>query len=136
MNAQRIERYELQREFFGKALQRLLEALELDETSIVRDALIQRFEFTFEMAWKTLFRYLADRGETMAAKAWDVIPVAFESKLIDDAEVWDRMREYRNDLSHEYNEAKAIELSAYIRSHAVGALVALRDQLAARPGLR
>lgn len=136
MNAQRIERYELQREFFGKALNRLLEALELDETSIVRDALIQRFEFTFEMAWKTLFRYLADRGETMAAKAWDVIPVAFESKLIADAEVWDRMREYRNDLSHEYNEAKAIELSAFIRRHAVGALVALRDQLATRPGLR
>ena len=136
MNAQRIERYELQREFFGKALNRLLEALELDETSIVRDALIQRFEFTFEMAWKTLFRYLADRGETMAAKAWDVIPVAFESKLIADAEVWDRMREYRNDLSHEYNEAKAIELSAFIRRHAVGALVALRDQLETRPGLR
>ncbi len=136
MSAQRIERYELQREFFGKALNRLLEALELDETSIVRDALIQRFEFTFEMAWKTLFRYLADRGETMAAKAWDVIPVAFESKLIDDAEVWDRMREYRNDLSHEYNEAKAIELSAFIRSRAVGALVALRDKLAARPGVK
>ena len=136
MNAQRIERYELQREFFGKALNRLLEALELDETSIVRHALIQRFEFTFEMAWKTLFRYLADRGETMAAKAWDVIPVAFESKLIADAEVWDRMREYRNDLSHEYNEAKDIELSAFIRRHAVGALVALRDQLATRPGLR
>jgi nucleotidyltransferase substrate binding protein (TIGR01987 family) len=135
MNAQRIERYELQREFFGKALNRLLEALEVDETAIVRDALIQRFEFTFEMAWKTLFRYLADRGETMAAKAWDVIPVAFESKLIDDAEVWDRMREYRNDLSHEYNEAKAIELSAFIRSRAAGALVALRDKLAARPGV-
>ena len=136
MNAQRIERYELQREFFGKALNRLLEALDIDETAIVRDALIQRFEFTFEMAWKTLFRYLADRGETMAAKAWDVIPVAFESKLIDDAEVWDRMREYRNDLSHEYNEAKAIELSAFIRRHAAGALVALRDKLATRPGLR
>lgn len=136
MNAQRIERYELQREFFGKALHRLLEALDLDETSIVRDALIQRFEFTFEMAWKTLFRYLADRGETMAAKAWDVLPVAFESKLIDDAEVWDRMREYRNDLSHEYNEAKAIELSAFIRSHAAAALLALRDKLAARPGIK
>lgn len=136
MNAQRIERYELQREFFGKALNRLLEALDLDETDIVRDALIQRFEFTFEMAWKTLFRYLADRGETMAAKAWDVLPVAFESKLIDDAEVWDRMREYRNDLSHEYNEAKAIELSAFIRSQAAGALVALRDELAARPGVQ
>lgn len=135
MSANRIERYELQREFFKKALNRLIEATELDETTIVRDALIQRFEFTFEMAWKTLFRFLADRGETMAAKAWDVIPVAFESKLIEDAQLWDKMREYRNDLSHEYNEVKAIELSAFIRSHAAPALIALRDKLEKRPGV-
>lgn len=134
MSGNRIERYELQREFFSKALNRLIEAMDLDETAIVRDAMIQRFEFTFEMAWKTLFRFLADRGETMAAKAWDVIPVAFESKLIEDAQLWDKMREYRNDLSHEYNEAKAIELSAFIRSHAVAALIALRDKLEQRPG--
>ena len=135
MSGNKIERYELQREFFSKALNRLIEAMELDETSIVRDALIQRFEFTFEMAWKALFRFLADRGETMAAKAWDVIPVAFESKLIEDAELWDKMREYRNDVSHEYNELKAIELSAFIRSRAVAALIALRDKLEQRPGI-
>ena len=83
---------------------------------------------------ETLVRYLADRGETMAAKAWDVIPVAFESKPIADAQVWDKMREYRDDLSHEYNEAKAIEISAFIRSQAVPALLALHAELEQRPG--
>lgn len=134
MAGNRIERYELQREFFGKALSRLMEALAENETSFLRDSIIQRFEITFEMAWKTLFRYLVDRGESVAAKAWDVLPVAFESKLIADPQLWDKMREYRNDSSHEYNEAKAIELSAFIRSHAVGAFMTLRDELEKRPG--
>lgn len=134
MATNRIERYELQREYFGKALSRLVEALAENETSFLRDSIIQRFESTFEMAWKTLFRFLADRGESMAAKAWDVLPVAFESKLIADPELWDKMREYRNDSSHEYNEAKAIELSAFVRSHAVGAFMALHAELEKRPG--
>ena len=134
MASNRIERYELQREFFGKALDRLGEALAENETSFVRDSIIQRFAITFEMAWKTLFRFLSDRGETMAAKAWDVLPVVFESKLIFDAQLWDKMREYRNDSSHEDNEAKAIELSAFIRSQAVEAFAALRAELERRPG--
>lgn len=134
MAGNRIERYELQREFFGKALDRLGEALAENETSFVRDSIIQRFEITFEMAWKTLFRFLTDRGESVAAKAWDVLPVAFESKLIDDAQLWDKLREYRNDSSHEYNEAKAIELSAFIRSDAQGAFKTLRAELERRPG--
>lgn len=111
----RIERFELQREFFEKSLARLKEALAQDESSFVRDSIIQRFETTFEMAWKTMFRYLADRGEDVAMKAWAVIPVALESKLIGDAGEWDRMRDYRNDTSHEYDQAKAIAVAAFVR---------------------
>ena len=40
---------------FGQALNRLTEALELPKDDVVRDASIQRFEFTFETAGK-LFR--------------------------------------------------------------------------------
>ena len=40
--------------FFEQALRRLEEALAKPEDPIVRDACIQRFEFTFEMAWKAL----------------------------------------------------------------------------------
>lgn len=127
-----IERFELQREYFEKALARLGEVLELDESDVVRDSIIHRFEFTFEMAWKTLFRFLADRGERIAAKAWDVLPVAFESLLIDDAEVWGKIRELRNETSHEYNEQKAIEVAAYVRQHAYPAFLRLRDELARR----
>jgi nucleotidyltransferase substrate binding protein (TIGR01987 family) len=132
MAEEKIERFELQRDFFEKALSRLEEVLVLDENDVVRDSIIQRFEFTFEMAWKTMFRYLVDKGEKVAQKAWAVIPVAFEALLISDAGVWDRLREYRNDTSHEYDEGKAIELAAYIRSHGIAAFRQFRDELVKR----
>ena len=53
------ERFEDQREQFERALERLHEVLAENETGIVRDALIQRFEFAFEMAWRSLHRFLA-----------------------------------------------------------------------------
>jgi nucleotidyltransferase substrate binding protein (TIGR01987 family) len=126
------ERFELQRQTFARALARLGEVLQRTEDDVVRDAMIQRFEFTYEMAWKSLFRYLVGQGENVAAKAWDVLPLAFESRLIAEADVWDRMRKLRNDTSHEYNEAKAIEASAFIRAQAHPAFQALADELARR----
>lgn len=126
------ERFELQRQTFARALARLGEVLQRTEDDVVRDAMIQRFEFTYEMAWKSLFRYLVGQGENVAAKAWDVLPLAFESRLIAEADVWDRMRKLRNDTSHEYTEAKAIEASAFIRAQAHPAFQALADELARR----
>jgi nucleotidyltransferase substrate binding protein (TIGR01987 family) len=126
------ERFELQRQTFARALARLGDVLRRTEDDVVRDAMIQRFEFTYEMAWKSLFRYLVGQGENVAAKAWDVLPLAFESRLIAEADVWDRMRKLRNDTSHEYNEAKAIEASAFIRAQAHPAFQALADELARR----
>lgn len=38
----------------GRAAQRLLEAVAVTESELVRDAVIQRFEFSFELVWKTL----------------------------------------------------------------------------------
>lgn len=50
MDAGQTERFAQQRGHFERALAPLAEALAPDETEIVRDAIIQRFEFTFEMA--------------------------------------------------------------------------------------
>jgi nucleotidyltransferase substrate binding protein (TIGR01987 family) len=126
------ERYQLQRQNFEKALARLEAVLLLDETEVVRDSIIQRFEFTFEMAWKLLFRYLVLKGERVAAKAWDVLPAAFEALLIDEPDVWTRLREYRNDTSHEYNQNKAIEVVAFVRQQGLPTFQRLRSTMAAR----
>lgn len=122
-------RFEEQRAQFDRALLRLHEVLAETETSIVRDALIQRFEFTFEMAWLCLFRYLSDRGERVGKQAWAVLPVAFQALLIEDAELWDKVRQYRNLTSHTYDEAKAVEVAAFVRGSAIHAFDALRAKL-------
>lgn len=125
------ERFEDQRAQFEKALARLHEVLVENETSIVRDALIQRFEFTFEMAWRCLHRYLTAKGERVGQQAWAVLPVAFQALLIEDAELWDQVRECRNLTSHTYNEALAIQVAAFVRQSAIHAFDALRLKLAA-----
>jgi nucleotidyltransferase substrate binding protein (TIGR01987 family) len=132
MTGEKVDRLQLQFEHFLKILSKLKAALEEDETDIVRDSIVKRFEVTFEMAWKTMFRFLADKGEKVATKAWDVIPVAFESLLISDADLWHQMREYRNDTSHEYNEAKAIEISAFVREKGIVAFEAFEQEMRKR----
>lgn len=132
MTGEKIDRLDLQFEHFQKSLARLKESLAEVETSFMRDSIIKRFEVTFEMAWKTMFRFLTDKGERIAPKAWDVIPVAFESLLIEDAKLWDRLRTYRNDTSHEYNESTAVEISAFVRSEAVFAFDRLQDEMQRR----
>ena len=127
-----VQRYQLQRQNFEKALARLENVVTMDENEVVRDSLIQRFEFTFEMAWKLLFRFLLLKGERVAAKAWDVLPMAFESPLIDDPDTWALLREYRNDTRHEYDQAKAIEVAAFVREAGILAFRKLSAEMKGR----
>ena len=110
------ERFALALGHFEKALDRLNEVLtEPLETPIVRDALIQRFEFTFEAAWKAMYRWLRARGNDVDEEAAAVIPEAFARRLIADEKGWGQMRKFRNKTSHAYDEAIAIEVAAFVR---------------------
>ena len=77
----------------------------------VRDACIQRFEYTYELSIKTIKRYIeaempiTDTIDQMNYR--DLIRVAFEIGLIDQVEPWFRYREARNQTSHAYDEVKA-----------------------------
>lgn len=119
---QERERYHLQRSTFAQALQRLEDALAQPDSEFICDAIIQRFEFTFEMGWKTMFRFLVLKGERVAAKAWDVLPAAFEARLIEDADTWMLLREHRNDTSHEYDQEKAAQVVQFLRGPGITAL--------------
>jgi nucleotidyltransferase substrate binding protein (TIGR01987 family) len=63
-------------------------------------------------------------------EAFSVLPRAFQAGLIADAQVWDQVRTYRNLTSHTYDEAKAIEVAAFVRATAVGAFDELQASLA------
>lgn len=126
---QHRERFELARSQFAKALARLHEVLAEDETSIIRDALIQRFEFTFELAWKSMFYWLQDQGENVPQMIRPVLQAAFVGQLIADPDVWERIKTSRDETSHTYNESNAINTASFVRVHAVEAFDRLNERL-------
>ena len=103
---------------FGQALKRLQEALALPEDSVVRDACIQRFEFTFEMSWKAIQADAAAEG-TECASPRDCFRVAFRLGLIDLQETrWLKMVEDRNRTSHTYDEEIAEAIYRALQGYA------------------
>jgi nucleotidyltransferase substrate binding protein (TIGR01987 family) len=90
-----------------EALTRFEEVMREEKTDIVRDSAIQRFEFTFELAWKTMKEYLKEKGAGEFYFPRDVMREAFRAKLIEDDPEWLAMIDTRNLTSHIYNEAMA-----------------------------
>jgi nucleotidyltransferase substrate binding protein (TIGR01987 family) len=125
------ERFEIARAQFEKALARLHEALAQNETDLVRDALIQRFEFTYELGWKCMFYWLRAQKEKVPEVVRQVIQAAFRAELISDADLWEKIKDYRDETSHTYDEKKAIEVAAFVRAQAVGAFDLLDAKLKA-----
>ena len=126
------ERFSLALEHFERALARLHEALAQPENDFIRDAIIQRFEFTFEAGWKAMYRWLRARGVDVDEDAFSTIPEAFKRRVITDAVVWGAMRKYRNLTSHTYNEPLAIEVVAFVRGEGAAALSAMLQALKER----
>ena len=95
---------------FERALGRLQEALALPQDSVVRDACIQRFEFTFESAWKSIQTDAAAEG-TECTSPRDCFRAAFRMNVVDLHETkWLKMVEDRNRPSHTYDEETAEEI--------------------------
>ena len=115
---------------FSKALSRLNEALKEEPTEIVIDGTIQRYEFTFELAWKTMKDYLEYNGivEDVASPR-SIIQQAFASKVIDDGETWIEMMLARNSLSHLYDEEKSREIYNNIKNKYIEQFVKLQKFL-------
>jgi nucleotidyltransferase substrate binding protein (TIGR01987 family) len=90
---------------FKKAFAQLTEAVErIDVLSqLEKEGLVQRFEYTFELGWKTLKDYLESKGID-AKYPRDVIKESFRNELIDDGEVWLEMLAKRNAMAHAYDE--------------------------------
>ena len=126
------ERFKLALDHFEKALARLHEVLAQPENEFIRDATIQRFEFTFEAAWKAMYRWLRARGVDLDEDAYSTIPEAFKRRLITDEKHWGEMRKYRNLTSHTYNQPLAIEVVAFVRADGATALDALARALRER----
>lgn len=123
MNPQRLDN-------FLKAAARLNEAAENYnkdmENSFSRDALIQRFEFTFELAWKCLGEYLTAQGIVLEFNApRPVLKAAFSAGYIGDEQLWLEILQSRNLMSHIYDEDTADQIARAIISRYIAAIGAL-----------
>mgnify|MGYP005796495425 FL=1 len=99
-------------ENYHHALAQLAEAVQIYTAdpgdALYRDGLIQRFEFTVELAWKSLKEYLEDQGAVLGiASPRGVLKEAYAAGVITDAETWNRIIEARNITSHVYDEKTA-----------------------------
>ena len=73
-------------------------------------ALVQSFEISFELAWKTLKDYLQFNGIKVDTPR-EVIKESFSNNIIKDGQIWIEMMEARNKTSHTYKEEFANELA-------------------------
>lgn len=113
-----------------KAYSRLQEACQAydGQNDMIRDSIIQRFEFSYELSHKVLCEYLKYEGVTLPnAFPRTIYKKAYVNGLLTDEKIWLQLLEDRNATSHIYSEKLADEIAGRICNlyvQAIGELVA------------
>lgn len=111
------KRWEQRFRNYSKALGQLELFISKGElNSMEEQGLIKAFEYTFELAWKTLQDFLREQGYPDIAGPRPTIEQSFQDGYIADGEGWMRMQRSRNLTSHTYNEDTATEIAAMIKT--------------------
>lgn len=115
-----------------KAYDRLLEVSKLYDGNddIIRDSLIQRFEFTYELTHKTLREFMKYLGVTLENSfPRTIYKKAYVNNLISNDKVWISLLEDRNSTLHIYSEDLADEIANRIVNEYVDAIGELVNNL-------
>lgn len=115
-----------------KAYMKLKEVSDLydGKNDIIRDSLIQRFEFTYELTHKTLREFMKYLGVTLENSfPRTIFKKAYVNNLISDDKVWINLLEDRNSTSHIYNESLSDEVADRIVNKYVSAIGELVENL-------
>ena len=127
-----LDRYNTKFENLTNAVERLREGVQAyqeNPAKIIRDGVIQRFEFTCELAWKTTHEFFLDQGFTELNSPKATMCKAFSYGLIDDEQAWIALLNARNQTSHLYDDATAQEIYSQIESEFVSLFDKLIEQL-------
>ena len=115
-------RYKQRLENFGRALGNLNEALALKKirslSKLETQGLLKSFEFTYELAWKSMKDYLEFQGITGIVGSRDSFRLAFQNAIIGEGEAWQEMVDDRNLLSHDYDESIANDIAERVDKYA------------------
>jgi nucleotidyltransferase substrate binding protein (TIGR01987 family) len=136
---------------FLKALRKLSQAVEyikhnfidedepIDDSNIgyvldemIKEGLIQRFEYTHELAWNVMKDYATFQGNTNVGGSRDATREAFQLKLVSDGKIWMDMIGSRNKTSHTYNEETADEIYSKIMNEYYPAFLEFQKNMEAK----
>jgi nucleotidyltransferase substrate binding protein (TIGR01987 family) len=127
---------------YKKALNKLREAVEyITENNgdsqpilkeIVNEGLVQRFEYTHELAWNLMKDYAEYQGNNSIGGSRDATREALNIKLIEDGTVWMDMIRSRNETSHTYNEETANAIVKKIMVEYLPVMLKLSSSMEAR----
>jgi nucleotidyltransferase substrate binding protein (TIGR01987 family) len=106
---------------YKRAFNLLREAMETLETrplsQLEKEGIIQRFEYTWELAWKLLKDYLDAQGVNLdTVTPASTIKAAFAAKIITHGDIWMNALDARNKMSHTYNFKTFEDIIAAIRT--------------------
>ena len=94
-----------------EAFARFQEGLNTAQDQLEIDGVLQRFEFTFELAWKTIQEYAKYQGIIVSSPR-ESFRVAGDLGLIDRVDTWLEYLEERNKTTHIYDAKMAKEIFA------------------------
>lgn len=121
---QRFSNYQKALRKFIKAVNVVVENISIDAgssneaiTEILKEGLIQRFEYTHQLAWNVIKDYAEYQGNNEISGSRDATREAFKMGIISDAEGWMDMIKSRNETSHTYNEETANSIIGKIINH-------------------
>jgi nucleotidyltransferase substrate binding protein (TIGR01987 family) len=96
-----------------KALARLSEGISMVQNDLDRDGVIQRFEFTFELVWKSIQEFSRYKGLEVASPR-DAIRIAADLGILANPDLWFDFLKDRNESTHIYNEDTAKLIFSHI----------------------
>lgn len=124
-----MKRFNERKEEYFNAFARLQEALDAEANAIVIDGVLHRFEFTFELAWKTIKDYLEYLGMTeKIGSPREIIQLGFKQGIIADGDAWIQMMLSRNLLSHMYDENASREVYKKIKNEYIKLFQELKEK--------
>ena len=116
---------------FDKAYRNFIQIADhdIEELSdLEKEGFVQRFEYTLELAWKTLKDYLLEQGFDLASPK-EVFRQAFQNEIITDGEIWMEALNRRNLSSHTYNAQVLEQTLTFLREEFYPVIVKMHAYL-------
>ena len=124
---------------YKRAFSLLREAIEMmderEPSQLEKEGIIQRFEYTTELAWNLMKDYLESENfviEQVTPRA--VMRKAFEANLLTDGQTWMDALDARNKMSHNYDLKSFEAVIEEVRKHYLRAFDALHTKFLEKSG--